>query len=303
MKNYILTFLLLGTFLQAYTQQYTNKKGQTHLWGHTSIDALSSGDYATWFEKQSKDYKTELTPDQAINLKDVEVKIFLGTWCGDTKYLVPKFIKTWTDLGLDKDQLELIALHNEGDKYKQGPNKETEGLNIHRVPTFIFSKDDKEIGRIVERTIFDLDTDMMLIAEGHPYEERYQAATLLDKYFDEFSGDTLLLQENFMDAVKLVRRELASSGDLNALGYVLMAQGKTEKAEFTFRLNKYMHKYNPNIIDSYAEFLFDQERYEDSLDQYLEVLRIKGEDRHASKMIADIYLKMEDEKNRLANDN
>lgn len=289
MKRYTLTVLLLSTFFQVFSQHYINKKGQKHLWGPISINDISSGDYEEWYTKNSEDYKSNLSEEDARNLHDVEVKVFLGTWCGDTKYLVPKFIKTWKQMGLDYENLELIALHNEGDKYKQGPNGETEGYNIHRVPTFIFSKADQEIGRIVERAVFDLDTDILQIANGHPYEERYQGATLLNKYFEAFEKDSLLIEENFLEAMKHVKRELSSSGELNALGYILMAQGKTDKAEFTFRLNKYIHRYNPNVIDSYGEFLFHQERYEEALDQYLEVLRIKGEDKQASKMIADIY--------------
>jgi tetratricopeptide (TPR) repeat protein len=272
-----------------YSQTYTNKKGDTHLWGKTTIESFSSGDYTEWYEKNSKDYKTSISDEDASLLNDLEVEIYVGTWCGDTKFLVPKFIETWKQLGLNPDQLSITALHNEGSNYKQGPLKETVDKNIHRVPTLVFSRSNKEIGRIVERTVHDLDTDMMLIAKGDPYKERYQGVTLLNDYFKNFEGDTLLTLENYRSAMKIVRRELSSSGELNALGYVLMAQGKINQAEFTFRLNKYIYPYNPNIIDSYGEYLFNQERYEEALKQYLEVIRLKGEDRNASKMISDIY--------------
>ena len=276
-----------------------SKNGDTHLWGVSSIEEFSSGDYAEWYSKNSKDYKTEITHSETTLFNDINVEIFVGTWCGDTKFLVPKFIETWKQLGLDTDRLSIIALHNEGSNYKQGPKKETVGKNIHRVPTFIFSKSKIEIGRIVERTVHDLDKDILIIAKGDPYNERYQGVKLLDNYFQKFEGDTLLTAENFKSGLKLVRRELSSPGELNAMGYVLMAQGEIDHAEFTFRLNKYIFPFDPNIIDSYGEFLFNQGRYEESLKQFLEVLRIKGEDRNASKMISDIYSAIDQKNEKL----
>ena len=47
-------------------------------------------------------------------------------------------MKPWDLLGLELAQLEFIALYVDDDRYKQGPNGEEKGKNIHRVPTFIF---------------------------------------------------------------------------------------------------------------------------------------------------------------------
>ena len=269
------------------------------MWGSVTIEDFSTGEYAEWYSENSEGYQTEIKHADARLLDDIDVEIFVGTWCGDTKYLVPKFIETWRQLGLDEDRLSIIALHNEGGNYKQGPYNETIDKNIHRVPTFIFSKSNNEIGRIVERTVHDLDNDILLIAKGDPYKERYQGAALLNNYFQKFVGDTLIQIDNFRTALQLVRRELSSSGELNAMGYVLMAQGEIDRAEFTFRLNKYIYPFNPNVIDSYGEFLYDQKRYDEALKEYLEVLRIKGEDRNATKMIADIYVALDEEVEKL----
>ncbi len=298
MKKYLLLLPAICFVLNGYSQSYINEKGDSHLWGESTIEDFSTGDYAEWYSENSKEYKTSISNTEASLFKDIDVEIFVGTWCGDTKFLVPKFIETWKQLGLDTDRLSIIALHNEGSDYKQGPDKETVGRNIHRVPTFVFSKSDKEIGRIVERTVYDLDTDMMLIANADPYEERYQGVTILNDYFQNFDGDTLVTIDNFRAAMKLVRREVSYSGELNTFGYVLMAQGEVEQAEFTFRLNKYINPYDPNTIDSYGEFLYKQEKYEDALKQYLEVIRIKGEDRNASKMISDIYAALDEKEQK-----
>ena len=274
---------------QVYCQTYTDKKGNVHLWGEASIKDLSSGQFEEWFTKNSSDYKSTLSQKDGLLLADTKVKVFLGTWCGDTKYLVPKFIKTWKQMGLSDDDLELIALHREGDNYKQGPNNETIGYNIHKVPTMVFEKNGKEIGRIVERTIFDLDTDILQIAKGNPYEERYQGVTILDKIINEMDIDSLFIKENLNKVYRKVRREVSTSSELNAYGYVLKAQKELRKAEFVFLLNRSMFSYDPNVWDSHGEILMTLEKWDEAKLAYEEVLRLKSADENAVKQLHKIY--------------
>lgn len=281
MKKMILLAVNFIMIVQVYGQTYLDKKGNVHLWGKTTVDDLSSGHYRDWYDKNSLNYESYLTEEDGLILNDTKVKIFLGTWCGDTKYLVPKFIKTWKQMGLDENNLELIALHHEGSNYKQGPNGETLGMNIHKVPTMVFERDGQEIGRIVERTIFDLDTDIMQIAKGNPYEERYQGVVILNKIMDEMDDDSLFIEDNLKIIYNKVRREVATSSELNAFGYVLKAQGEIRKAEFVFLLNRYMFAFNPNVRDSYGEILAYQNKWDAAKIEYEEVLRIKGGDENA----------------------
>ena len=62
----------------------------------------------------------------------------MGTWCGDSKEWVPSFLKIWDQLGLDRKKLIFTALYDIDERYKQGPNGEEKGKQIHRVPNFIF---------------------------------------------------------------------------------------------------------------------------------------------------------------------
>ena len=281
MKKCLLIAVNLIMVVQVYCQTYTDKKGNVHLWGELDIEELKNAPYDDWYEKNSKDYRSNLSEDDAFIFKNVKAKVFIGTWCGDTKFLVPKFIKTWNQLGLNENDLQLIGLHNEGDLYKQGPNSETEGLNIHKVPTIIFEKEGKEIGRIVERTIFDLDTDMKQIAMGNPYEERYQAVAMLDQLMQEIDDDSLFIKENIITIYNKIRREVSTGSELNAYGYVLKAQGQDKKAEFVFLMNTYLFKYDPNVHDSYGEMLMSIEQWSEAKKEYEEVLRLKGSDDHA----------------------
>lgn len=57
-------------------------------------------------------------------------------------------------------------------------------MNIHRIPTFIFKKDNNEIARIVEYLRNDLQTDVAQIALGVPSNPNYEAANYLNKVLD-----------------------------------------------------------------------------------------------------------------------
>ncbi len=92
------------------------------------------------------------TPDAATlellkkKLKKVKVKIVMATWCGDSKDWVPRFYKVMDQLGYDEKNITLICV----DHQKRAEVKGLSGLKIERVPTFIFYKRKRELGRIIE---------------------------------------------------------------------------------------------------------------------------------------------------------
>ena len=103
----------------------------------------------------------------------------MGTWCGDSKKWVPRFLKLWDAYELDRSKLRFTALYDTDEKYKQDPNGEELGKKIHRVPTFIFKRDGAEFARIVESPRNDLKTDLQQIALGVSSEPNYRGATYL----------------------------------------------------------------------------------------------------------------------------
>ncbi|MCB0473638.1 MAG: thioredoxin family protein, partial [Flavobacteriaceae bacterium] len=66
--------------------------------------------------------------------------------------------------------LELITV----DHSKKTPDNLQEGLNITNVPTFIFYKKGKEIGRFVEYPRETLEKDILAIISGQPYKHSYE---------------------------------------------------------------------------------------------------------------------------------
>lgn len=299
MRNSLLFVINIFVITCLSSQTYIDKNGKEQLWGAVKLEQLTEGDYQEWYNKSQEKFQTELTKEDGSLLKGIEVKVFIGTWCGDTKYLVPKFIQCWEAMGLDIDDLKLIALHNEEDLYKQGPNNETQGLNIHRVPTFIFSKENKEIGRIVERTVFDLDLDIKAIASGEVYEERYQAVRMLDELLSEVDMDSLLVKSTLNSAFKMVRREVSTSSELNTYGIVLFTEKKLAQAEFIFKINRYLFPFNPRSRDSYGEILFELGKLEEAKLEYLEVLRLKTDSSNAISQLALINEQLEKEEEKI----
>lgn len=106
------------------------------------------------------------TPDSTAfnqlskSLNDKKVTIVLGTWCGDSKYQVPHFLKIMDALKIKEDDITFIGV----DGMKHAENGLLDNLNITRVPTFIFSdKAGKEVARITERPTETLEKDMLKI--------------------------------------------------------------------------------------------------------------------------------------------
>jgi len=74
----------------------------------------------------------------------------MGTWCGDSKREVPRFIKVLEAANFPVDNLKIVAVDRRKEQYKKSPTGEEWGLSIKRVPTFIFYKNGKESNRIIE---------------------------------------------------------------------------------------------------------------------------------------------------------
>jgi len=92
-------------------------------------------------------------------LKKVKVTIVMGTWCGDSRDWIPRFYKVMDEAGFDYRRLTLICV----DHVKKAPVTGLDKLKIERIPTFIFYKKKKELGRIVEVPSDLIEKDMLKI--------------------------------------------------------------------------------------------------------------------------------------------
>jgi thiol-disulfide isomerase/thioredoxin len=139
--------------------------------GTASLDSLRSQPFISWFETNKEAYSPEaesLEPLKSL-LEDVRIVLLMGTWCKDSRREVPRFVAILEALKYPIDEIEVIAV----DRDKKTPENFEQGLELIQVPTFIFYKENRELGRIVEFPINSLESDMLAILSGQPYRHAY----------------------------------------------------------------------------------------------------------------------------------
>ena len=80
------------------------------------------------------------------NKDSINIIAFGGTWCGDTKSILPKFFALTDAAGFPQDRVTLIGV----DRSKKTIQHLTEAFQVVNVPTIIVMKNGREIGRVVE---------------------------------------------------------------------------------------------------------------------------------------------------------
>ena len=291
MKKSCYTLLLLCTVTFCFAQEktiYINQRGEVHLCGPFDINELEEDSlYASWYNKRYDEFKLDdTTYSWSSELNDVEVDIYMGTWCGDSKKWVPSFLKAWDQLGLDRKKLSYTALYDTDERYKQGPNGEEKGLQIHRVPTFIFKRDGKEIARIVETPQNDLLTDIGQIALGLPSKPNYKAANYLMNLLEEKSVEEIRADLNTYFYKTL--DHLGKSSELNTLGNVLLRSDRIEEAVLVFEFNSYFFRYDPYILGSYAKGLAVQGETKKAKEFCERALKINPENKWVRRLYEEL---------------
>jgi hypothetical protein len=92
--------------------------------------------------------------------EDLEIVVYLGIWCGDSKRNVPEFIKIID--ALEQPDLK-VTYYDVTRKANKDVKYYVEKYHVERVPTFIFYRSGKEIGRIVENPVNNLLEDFIEI--------------------------------------------------------------------------------------------------------------------------------------------
>jgi len=166
MKKIILTvgfiwFGLVNMFGQENCQRVFDEKSQTDiLVGACTREGLLGCAFAEDYNIEYPSYKpNDTVVAQLKNLiNSVTCVIVLGTWCGDSKEQVPRFLKIIDQTGVNFDKLKFYCV----DRQKEAPDMEIKTTyTIEKVPTFIFYRNDKEIGRIIETPQISLEKDLL----------------------------------------------------------------------------------------------------------------------------------------------
>lgn len=141
------------------------------LLGKADRTGLEMEAFKEWFNPGYTEYKPNPDVLEKLKplLKDIEITLFMGTWCEDSHRDVPHFYKILDELKFDYSRLNVYATSEE----KITPEGYENGKNIIQVPTIIFYKDGKEINRIVEYSIYTIEQDMLDILSGKDYKNPY----------------------------------------------------------------------------------------------------------------------------------
>ena len=284
-------FCFTFSFSQTINKEVIDNRGKAKLLGIINKEGLKKTSYNEWFSKNNDDYlvNKKVVKKFKDSLKNYKIKVFLGTWCGDSKREVPRFYKILEVANFPEKQLQVIAVDKTPETYKQSPTGEEKGLNIHRVPTFIFFKDGKEINRIVESPNETLERDMLTIVTENKYTSNYRVVSYLNN----------LIQNKGIDSLRSMEKELVprlaefteGSRELNTFGYTLLRSNQIEKAIYIFDLNTKIYPYKYNVYDSLGEAYLVAKNYTKALKYYNKVLELKPEDENALKMIKEINKK------------
>ncbi|MCH7972562.1 MAG: thioredoxin family protein [Bacteroidetes bacterium] len=156
----IFTFLILFSVTTAAQNKKIKdtKTSAPMLIGEINRQAFQDSVFSWWFNSEYQMYEVDSTSlkSDADELRNYDITLVLGTWCSDSRREVPRFLKILDYLNYPKDKIKIYAV----DRSKKGLNNEIDSLNIQKVPTIIFYKNNKETGRIIEEPKVTLEKDL-----------------------------------------------------------------------------------------------------------------------------------------------
>jgi len=167
-SHILMVFILINLrFLSAQNPIYMfdEKSGQEIIYGNCSVEHLKTGIFGDYFKLEYPNYIPSPEIIEQINThleesKNLKIIVVLGTWCGDSKDQVPRFLKIIDEISSSKLLIsEIICL----DRTKTAPLFDNDKYKIEKVPTFIIYRENKEIGRIIETPQNTLETDLLQI--------------------------------------------------------------------------------------------------------------------------------------------
>ncbi|MEL6810345.1 MAG: hypothetical protein AAFP76_03300 [Bacteroidota bacterium] len=285
----LLTLIFLSASLngQSFNREIVPEGKSPVLLGKINKEGLSNNSYATWFEKNYSEYmpKEETVDQLSSTLQGYTVTAFMGTWCGDSKREVPRFYKILEAANFPLDRLTLIGVSRERATYKQSPGGEEEGLNIHRVPTFIFYKDGREINRIVEHPVNDLESDILQLLQGD-YISNYHAVTVTANALEEM-GVTKFRKKS-KKLVPGLQKEAQKWSELNTLSYLLFLKGQREESIAVAELNIKLFPDEAGVYTSLANKLAQTGAKKEALANYERAMALDPKNKQAQKGLAQL---------------
>lgn len=104
--------------------------------------------FKSWFVQSLRGYKPNADAVTALKQQadSVSFYVFMGTWCEDSHFVIPKFFSLADAAGFNSGKISIVGL----DRNKKSTDNITETMKVTNVPTIIVMKNGKELGRVVE---------------------------------------------------------------------------------------------------------------------------------------------------------
>ncbi len=154
MKKLFLFLLLLtvagsSLFAQNHFEISKDPEGSGKIFkGIVPREALEQESSFEWMGNNRKGYNPNAVALNALKQygDSLQLLVFMGTWCDDSHYILPKFLALIDAAGFAKNRLTLIGT----DRNKRTLGHLCEALNVNNVPTIMVMKEGKELGRVIE---------------------------------------------------------------------------------------------------------------------------------------------------------
>jgi len=160
------------TVLEGYNNRVPDEEdGGEMLLGKITCKGLQEEPFNEWFVESFNNHTLDSTRIDSIKplLKNVSIKVFMGTWCEDSQREVPALQKILEAADYKEEQVEMIAVTHD----KDTPQEFEKDYELEYVPTIIFFKDGAEMNRIVEYPQETLEKDIVNILNGRAYKHYY----------------------------------------------------------------------------------------------------------------------------------
>lgn len=250
MKNKIIISICLLFSISSFSQAVADKI----LYGVIRKENMVDSPYAKWFVTNYDNYQpasSTVAALQKLSVKDISIDIYLGTWCGDSRREVPRFLKLLDQIPVLSKNVKIIGLGGSDSLYKQSPGKEESGKGIFRVPVFIIYRNGVEVNRINEFPAVSLEKDLYAILNGNSYTPNYRSFASIRNWM---SDGTLLDKNSSVSGLATQIKTLVSTEyELNSLGHLFIKQGRNEEALKIFQLNARLYPESANVLSSLGE--------------------------------------------------
>lgn len=152
MKSLILVLALSVALCNGWAQTryetLSERPNEKSIVGFLTKDVLLGEPFANWYQENYAAYQAHKQGLSSLtHYRDsIQILAFMGTWCDDSHFVIPRFYAMASQAGLDEKRIVLIGVNRK----KESWGDLTKTFNIINVPTLIVFREGKEIGRVVE---------------------------------------------------------------------------------------------------------------------------------------------------------